>query len=134
MLGVALVQLGRSLGVVQAVAFVAMLVLAMVLVYSFWMIMTAGAFWFVRMDEIRELFDGVYRAGAYPVTIYPRWLRWSLTFIVPVGLAVTVPAQALTHRLTARDAALAMAVSVAAVALARFVWLRGLRRYSSASS
>ena len=133
-LSVALVQLGRSLGVAEAAAFVATLVLAMVLVYSFWMIMTAGAFWFVRIDEIRELFDGVYRAGAYPVTIYPRWLRWSLTFIVPVGLAVTVPAQALTHRLTAATVALAAAVAVGAAALARFIWLRGLRRYSSASS
>ena len=133
-LAVALVQLGHSLGIGSAVAFVAMLALSMVLVYSFWLIITAGAFWFVRMDEIHELFDGVYRAGAYPVTIYPRWLRWGLTFLVPVGLAVTVPAQALTDRLRWPTVLLAVIVAVGAAALARFVWMRGLRRYSGASS
>ncbi len=133
-LAVALVQLGGVLGVGDALAFAGMLTLGTLLVYSFWVILTSGAFWFVRMGEIHELFDGVFRAGSYPVTVYPRWLRWSLTFLVPVGFAVTVPAEALTGRLTWSTAGLAVAVTAGALALSRAVWRAGLRRYGSASS
>src|SRR5919206_449147 len=58
------------------------------------------AFWIVRIDEIAELFQGVYQSGRWPVTIYPDWLRASLTYLIPIAFAVTVPAQALTGRLT----------------------------------
>lgn len=121
-------------GPLDVAAFVVLLTLGTLLVYAFWVILTAGAFWFVRMGEIHELFDGVFRAGSYPVTVYPRWLRWSLTFVVPVGFAVTVPARSLTGRLDGATVALAVAVTAGALTLARLVWRAGLRRYGSASS
>ena len=31
------------------------------------------AFWIVRMDEIHELWHGIYDTGRWPVTIYPGW-------------------------------------------------------------
>ena len=34
--------------------------------------------------------------GRYPVGLYPGWLRLVMTWIVPVGVMTTVPAQALT--------------------------------------
>ena len=46
-----------------------------------------------------ELFDGVYLTGRFPVGIYPTWLRLSVTFLVPIGFAITVPAEAVTSRL-----------------------------------
>ena len=47
--------------------------------------LTTGAFWFVRMEQLQELFTGLYRAGQYPVGIYPGWLRFTLSFLVPLG-------------------------------------------------
>ena len=61
--------------------------------------MTTGAFWIVRMENVAELFDGVYLTGRFPVGIYPTWLRLSVTFLVPIGFAITVPAEAVTSRL-----------------------------------
>lgn len=131
---VGLVQRDVAPGIGDVVAFVLLLGLGTMLVYAFWTILTAGAFWFVRMGEIHELFDGVFRAGSYPVSVYPRWLRWSLTFLVPVGFAVTVPAESLTGRLDASTVVLAVGVTAGALVLARVVWRAGLRRYGSASS
>ncbi len=81
-----------------------------------------------------NLFQGLYAAGRWPVTIYPDWLRLSLTFLVPVAFAVTVPAEALTQRLgpTTLLGALGLALGLAAVA--RLVWGRGVRSYSGASA
>jgi viologen exporter family transport system permease protein len=133
-LGVALYQLQERIGLGHALAFVVMLVLGAVMIYCFWLAITTGAFWLVRMDEIQELFDGVYRAGMYPVSIYPTWLRFGLTFLVPIAFAITVPAEAVTSRLGWGTVALAAAVAVLLVAGSRAFWKLGLRHYSGASS
>jgi hypothetical protein len=65
------------------------------------MILTTVAFWVVRIDTVVELFEGVYQAGRWPVTVYPGWLRVGLTFLVPIAFAVTVPAEGVTSRLSA---------------------------------
>jgi ABC-2 type transport system permease protein len=53
---------------------------------------------------------------------------------VPVAFAVTVPAEALTGRLNAATLLGAIALAAALLALARWFWFFGLRRYSGASA
>ena len=86
------------------------------------------------MTEVQELFDGLYRAGQYPVGIYPPWLRYGLTFVVPLAFAVTVPAEAVTGRLSGAAAIVAVATTAALVVFSRWLWRRGLRRYAGASA
>jgi ABC-2 type transport system permease protein len=133
-LGVGVGQLQAAIGPVQAIAFAVALFLGATTIYCFWLILTVGAFWIVRMDEIHELFDGIYQSGRWPVTIYPGWLRISLTFLVPIAFAVTVPAEAITSRLTIETLALAAAFAVALSLFTRWWWRFGLRRYSGASA
>jgi viologen exporter family transport system permease protein len=133
-IGFAIAQLQVSFGLGQAVAFALAFVLGGLTIYCFWLILTVGAFWVVRIDQIVELFEGVYQSGRWPVTIYPGWLRISLTFLVPIAFAVTVPAQALTSRLTLDTLALAAGFSIALVIFTRWWWRFGLRRYSGASA
>ncbi len=66
--------------------------------------------------------------------IYPRWLRTGLTFLVPVAFAVTVPAEALTSRLTPLTLLGTLGLTLLFVVLARVVWRLGLRNYSGASA
>ena len=40
-----------------------MTVLGALMVYCFWLVMTTGAFWLVRMDEVNELFQGCTGRG-----------------------------------------------------------------------
>ncbi len=56
------------------------------------------------MDHVNELFEGVFQTGRFPVGIYPGWLRFSVTFLVPIAFAVTVPAEAVTSRARLADA------------------------------
>jgi ABC-2 type transport system permease protein len=133
-MGWAVTQLGRAVGAWQAVGFTAALLCGAAMIYSFWLMLTTGAFWVVRMENIIELFQGVYQAGRWPVSIYPDWLRTGLTFLVPIAFAVTVPAEALTNRLNTQTLGLAAALAVALLLLARGVWRRGLRAYSGASA
>lgn len=133
-IAVAALHLQARIGLAQAVAFALVLMLGGLMIYSFWLMLTSAAFWIVRIDEIVNLFQGVYAAGRYPVGIYPGWLRAGLTFVVPVAFAVTVPAEALTGRLSVQTLLGALALTAALLALARGVWRLGLRRYSGASA
>jgi ABC-2 type transport system permease protein len=133
-LTVAVFSLQQAVGVGQAVAFGLALVLGGIMIYCFWLMLTSAAFWVVRVDEMVNLFEGVYAAGRWPVGIYPRWLRTGLTFLVPVAFAVTVPAEALTGRLTAATLVGAAALAAVLLVIARLIWRRGLRQYSGASA
>ncbi|WNV87680.1 ABC-2 family transporter protein [Umezawaea sp. Da 62-37] len=128
------VWLGGGVDPLDLLAFAVSLVLGAVLVHSFLMIITTTAFWFVRLDNVAELFSGIYQAARWPVGIYPGWLRAGLTFVVPIGLAVTVPAEALTSRLTLQTLATQAALALALALTSRALWRAGLRRYSGASA
>ena len=95
----ALIRLGKTVGLGEASQFVGMLLAGAVIVYSFWLILASLSFWLVRVENLLEIFQSMYQAGRWPVSLYPGWLRFALTFIIPVAFATTIPAEALTGRL-----------------------------------
>ena len=131
---VALVQIGDSVSARELATFVGVLVVGLVTIYCFWLMLASASFWLIRMNEVQELFDGIYRAGQYPVGIYPGWLKYGLTFLVPLAFAITVPSEAVTDRLTWQAVAVAGATMVGMLILSRWFWQRGLRRYDGASA
>jgi ABC-2 type transport system permease protein len=133
-LAIAAREVPGELGIAGTLAFIVALVLGAAMVYCFWLILTTVAFWVVRMDEIVELFQGVYQAGRWPVSIYPDWLRVGLTFLVPIAFAVTVPAEAFTNRLSAGTLGLAAVLAIGLLLFTRWLWRTGVRRYSGASA
>lgn len=133
-LGVAAVQLGGLVGGWQAVGFVLALLCGMTIVYSFWMILATVSFWVVRVENILVIFQTMYQAGRWPVTIYPLWLRSALTFLVPVAFAVTVPAAGFVGRLDGATLLGAVGLAIFLTVVARLFWLVGIRQYSGASA
>ncbi len=133
-LAVALVRLGRTVGLGEALGFAAALVAGGIIVYSFWLMLATLAFWFVRVENMLEIFSSMYEAGRWPVSLYPPWLRFALTFLVPIAFATTVPAQALAGRLTWRILLGAALLALALFAASRLFWRTAIRRYSGASA
>jgi len=105
-----------------------------VIVYSIWVLMVTSAFWFVRIDNITELFTAIYETGRFPVSVYPGWMRGVLTFVVPIAFITTFPAAAVLGQ--ARILFLLISFLIAALLLVGSVlfWRLALRHYSSASS
>jgi ABC-2 type transport system permease protein len=134
LIAVGLTGVERSLGPLDAVAFAGALALGGVMIYCFWLVITTVAFWVVRMEHVLELFEGVYQTGRWPVGVYPGWLRYSVTFLVPVAFAVTVPAEALTSRLEWSTLLLSLGFAIVLFASTRWFWRFGLRHYSGASA
>ncbi len=133
-LAAALIRLREHVGFPQAAAFGVMLLTGAVIIYSFWLILASLSFWFVRVENILEIFRSMYEAGRWPISLYPGWLRFALTFVVPVAFAVTVPAEALTGRLSGATLLGAIGLALVLLVVSRLVWRRGLRQYSGASA
>jgi ABC-2 type transport system permease protein len=133
-LGVGLSRITTDVGALDGLAFGVALLLGAGLIYCFWLVIATGAFWVVNMWHAADLFDGIFQTGRWPVGIYPGWLRYSVTFLVPIAFAVTVPAQAVTSRLEWQTLALAVVFAVALFAFTRWFFRFGLRRYSGASA
>jgi ABC-2 type transport system permease protein len=96
--------------------------------------MVSLAFWFVRVDNITELFYGFYEAGRFPITVYRGWVRGLLTFVVPIAFITTFPASALLGRSDSSDLAWGIGLAVFMFLAATRFWNFALRHYSSASS
>lgn len=129
-----LVQLGNSIGPAAWAGFAVTLAAGTIMIYCFWLLLTSGVFWFVRMEMVQEMFTGLSRAGQYPVGIYPSWLRYGLTYVAPLAFAITVPVESLTGRLTWERLVTTLGLLVVFCTVTRLVWRAGIRRYSGASA
>ena len=133
-LAVALRHLGIALGATDAALFGVTMVAGGAIIYSFFLTMGAVSFWFLRIENVLLIFHNMYQAARWPISVYPRWLRIILTFVVPVAIAITVPAEALVARLTIERIAVVVLATLLSLTVSRLIWLRGVRHYSGASA
>lgn len=128
-------SVGLRVNAVSVGLFGVTLAAGLAIVYGFLLVLSTLAFWFVKLDNILVIFQTLFgNAGRWPVTIFPGWLRPVLTFVVPIAFAVTVPAQALTGRLSGTGALLSVGVAALFLVGSRCFWLLALRRYTGASA
>jgi ABC-2 type transport system permease protein len=129
-----LYRLGRVPSLPEVAAFAVMLVAGTVIVYSVWLLTTSMAFWFVRIDNFGELFYAFYETGRFPVTVYRPWLRWILTYIVPVAFLTTFPAATLLGKVSPALVAGSGVIAASLFYVSYRFWNYAIRFYSSASS
>ena len=93
------------------------LALAVLILYSIWILVVSAAFWVVKVDNLSYLFGSLFDVGRWPIDVLRGVWRGTLlmvfTFVFPVALMTTYPALALLGRLDARTAALALAGGIA---------------------
>lgn len=114
--------------------FVVMILSGAVITYSLWLIMVSFAFWFVKIDNITELFYAFYEAGRYPVTIYRGVVRALLTFVIPIAFVTTFPASALLGRIDQTTTLIGFAFAIGLFVASNRFWNFAVTHYSSASS
>lgn len=128
-------RLDTDLTVADLGLFAVMLLAGVAIIYSFMLILSTLAFWFVRLDNVLVIFQTMFgNAGSWPITIYPAWLRTTLTFFVPVAFAVTIPAESLTGRLDGTTIAITLGLAALFLTGARAFWRYALRHYTGASA
>jgi ABC-2 type transport system permease protein len=129
----AITQLDQPLTLARFASFSLAMLGGVGVLYAILLLFTSLVFWSPGV-LFTWIFDGIFQMGRYPLGLYPGWVRMVLTWIVPIGIITTIPAEALTG-VRAPSAllgslALAVVLILASSAFFRFA----LRRYASASS
>jgi ABC-2 type transport system permease protein len=130
---VATLQLEHRLTLLDVLAFALAMVAGVAALYAVVLAGAALVFW-VPEIFFTWVIDSLFQLGHYPVDLYPGGLRLVLTWIVPVGVMTTVPAQALTGAASWHVLIGALVLAAAMVTASSALFRVGLRRYTSASS
>ncbi len=111
-----------------------LLVTASVLLYSLWILTVSAAFYVVRIDNLTYLFTAIFDAARWPSSVFRGTLRFVFTFVIPLALMTTYPAEAMLGRLSTTALMTSIAAAAVFAAASRAVWVRAIGRYTSASS
>jgi ABC-2 type transport system permease protein len=130
----AFVQMGRVPSVWGVLSALIMLVAATIVLYSIWILVISAAFWVVKVDNLAYLFSSIFDFARWPVTIFKGAWRILFTFVIPIGIMTTYPAEALLGTLTPHLFVGTLVGALLFSSLARIVWIRALGHYTSASS
>ena len=126
--------LGRSPSIVDVTASLGVLAAAVAILYSLWMVSVSLAFYVVKVDNLTFLFGAIFDAARWPATIFRGFLHLLFTFVIPLAVMTTFPAEALLGRITGLQLLGALGGAAMSLGVSRFVWRRALGRYTSASS
>lgn len=133
-LGFGLSESGSLPGVLEVCAWLALLVAGGVVMWASRVLVASAALWSTGSAQLEIGYGALLQLGRYPVTIYRGALRFVLTYLFPVGIISTFPAQVLAGTGSVDMLITALGVAVGAVVAVRLVWAAGLRRYTSATS
>ncbi len=117
------------------------IVSGVVILYSLTITLAASTVWLGRNQSIYDFWFYITNFSRYPMEIYRGpiggALGWLFTFLIPVLVVVNVPARLLAKPLEANQwplALFALAATVLSFAGSRWLFLRALNGYRSASS
>jgi ABC-2 type transport system permease protein len=134
----ALAQLGWPVDLVRLVLFPIVFACGLAIAYSFLLMLTSTAVWFVRNQSLYEMWWLFTSLMRYPRDIFQAdWaalLGRFFTFVIPVMLVVNVPARTMVKVLEPEAVAFTMVVAVLLLFVSRKFFRMALRRYRSASS
>jgi ABC-2 type transport system permease protein len=98
-------------------------------------IITSVSFWFEDRVGISPPVYNMIAFGRYPITIYNVFIQFMLNWIIPFAFASFYPTvRFLGHGEFMREFYLVPVVALVLLALALFVWDRGVRHYKSTGS
>jgi ABC-2 type transport system permease protein len=135
---ISLYQMGWKFDSGRVAIFALLFGCGLMIAYSFLVALTSIAVWFKRNQSLYELWWLFTSLMRYPREIFSGGaagpLGWFFTYVLPVLVVVSVPADALVRVFQPKMAAFMAAVAIAAVYLSRKLFKVALQRYRSASS
>jgi ABC-2 type transport system permease protein len=134
LIAVAFSMKGRAPAPEDAALAAIMLLAAVLVLYSVWILIVSACFWVVRLDNLTYLFSAIFDAARWPVQVFRGFWRVLFTLVIPLAVMTTFPAMAILGTLDARTALLSLCGALVFAAAARALWRAAIGSYTSASS
>jgi ABC-2 type transport system permease protein len=111
-----------------------MFLCGVLLLYAIWILVICAAFYVVRIDNLSFLFTSLFDFARWPRSVFRGALHIAFTYVVPLVLMTSYPADALLGALAPRQLGLSLLWTALLLLGSRLLWRRALAKYSSASS
>ncbi len=118
----------------QLVLFLLLLINGLLIATAFHIAVLGLGIITLEIDHTVMIYRDLISLGRLPVDIYKEPLRSILTYLIPVGIMVTLPAKALMGIISPAGVILSLAIGILGIILAIRFWRFALTKYASASS
>jgi ABC-2 type transport system permease protein len=125
---------GRAPSLPGLLAALVLLCTSVLLLYSLWILTVSAAFYVVKVDNLTYFFTSLFDAARWPASVFPRLLAFFFTFVLPIAVMTTFPAEAMLGRLPLLSLVWAVVGSLVFAFVSRRVWRGSIGHYTSASS
>lgn len=133
-LGYVISRLDIALSWSQAVAYVALLVNAVVFLFAVILMIATISFWTTQSLGLARVFDNLLKIGRYPLDIFQGFWKFVFVYFLPLVVVAQIPSQALLQTLSPGFLLFAFSITGVFLTLALDFWKVGLRNYLSAST
>jgi ABC-2 type transport system permease protein len=119
---------------VSTVYFVLLLINAFLIATAFHIAVLSLAIITLEIDHMVMIYRDLTSLGRLPVDIYKQPLQGFLTYLIPVGVMITLPAKAIMGFVGPAGILTAFLVGILAIFISLRFWNFALKKYTSASS
>lgn len=132
----ALYFVGSSFGpsLWQTVVYILLLFNGLAIAAAFHIAVLAFGILTMEIDHVVWVYRDLLTLGRFPVDIYKQPLRGLITYLLPVGVMISLPAGALMGLVNTQGVIISFAIGVIAIFASFKFWQFALRYYTSASS
>ncbi len=120
--------------VFQTIIYIVLLLNGLIISAAFHIIVLSMAIITLEIDHTVMIYRDLVSLGRLPIDIYKEPLKGFLTYLIPVGIMVTLPVKSMLGLASVWGIIVAFIVGVAAVFVSLRFWNFALKKYSSASS
>ena len=132
----AIVYVGKTLNpsMLQTAFYILLVLNGLVISTAFHIAVLAMAVITLEIDHSIMIYRDIVNLGRFPVDIYREPLRGILTFLIPVGIMITLPAKALMGLVSPVGVLGSLILGSVLIYLSINFWNYALKKYTSASS
>lgn len=118
----------------EVLIYLVLLVNGFLIATAFYIAILALAIVTLEIDHAVMIYRDITNLGRLPVDIYKEPLRGFLTYLIPVGIIMTLPGKAMMGLVTTGGVVIAILIGILSIFLALRFWNFALTKYTSASS
>ena len=134
LIGIFLVARSLNPTAIEVIYYLILLANGLLIAAAFHIAVLSLAVITLEIDHTIMIYRDTFNLGRFPIDIYKEPLKSVLTFFIPIGIMISLPAKALIGLVSVRGVFGAVALGVMLLFLSIKFWNFALKRYTSASS
>lgn len=116
---------------IHLILYLALIFNALIIATSFHILVLSLGILTTEVDHTIMIYRDMTRLGTFPIDIYQQPIRFFFTFVVPIGIMISIPVKSLLNLLTFNWYVISFGFSLITLFLSLKLWDYALKKYQS---